>query len=99
MDAQTALASDGVYVRVVSMPSTFIYDKQDASYRENVLPRGVPRVAIEAGMSDYWRKYVGFEGAVIGIDSFGESAPAGVLYKHFGITSDAVVKAVKSVIA
>ena len=96
MDAQKALACDGVHVRVVSMPSTFIYDKQDASYRESVLPKGVPRVAIEAGVTDYWRKYVGLEGAVIGIDNFGESAPAGVLYKHFGITAEAVVKAMKA---
>ncbi len=78
------------------MPSTFVFDKQDAAYRNEVLPRNVPRVAIEAGVTDYWRKYVGLEGVVIGIDTFGESAPAGVLYKHFGITADAVVKAVKS---
>ena len=81
---------------VVSMPSTFVFDKQDADYRNDVLPRNLPRVAIEAGVTDYWRKYVGLEGVVIGIDTFGESAPAGVLYKHFGITADAVVKAVKS---
>ena len=97
MDAQKALASEGVHVRVVSMPSTFQFDKQDAAYRDSVLPKGVPRVAIEAGVTDYWRKYVGLEGAVIGIDSFGESAPAGALYKHFGITAEAVVKAVKAV--
>ena len=99
MDAQKALASEGVHVRVVSMPSTFQFDKQAANYRESVLPKGVPRVAIEAGVTDYWRKYVGLDGAVIGIDSFGESAPAGALYKHFGITAEAVVKAVKAVIA
>ena len=95
MDAQKALASEGVHVRVVSMPSTFQFDKQDATYRDSVLPKGVPRVAIEAGVTDYWRKYVGLDGAVIGIDSFGESAPAGVLYKHFGITVEALVKAAK----
>ena len=97
MDAQKALASEGVHVRVVSMPSTFQFDKQDAAYRDSVLPQGVPRVAIEAGVTDYWRKYVGLDGAVIGIDSFGESAPAGVLYKHFGITVEALVKATKAV--
>ena len=95
MDAQKSLAGEGVHVRVVSMPSTFVFDKQDAVYKADVLPKGTPRVAIEAGVTDYWRKYVGLEGAVIGIDTFGESAPAGVLYKHFGITADALVAAVK----
>ena len=96
MDAQKALAAEGVHVRVVSMPSTFVFDKQDAAYKADVLPKGTPRVAIEAGVTDYWRKYVGLEGAVVGIDTFGESAPAGVLYKHFGITADALVAAVKN---
>ena len=95
LEAQKALAGEGVHVRVVSMPSTFVFDKQDGAYKLEVLPRGVPRVAIEAGVTDYWRKYVGLEGAVIGIDTFGESAPAGVLYKHFGITADALVAAVR----
>jgi transketolase len=93
MEAHKMLASQGVHARVVSMPSTFVFDQQDPAYKESVLPRGVKRVAIEAGITDYWRKYVGLEGAVIGIDTFGESAPAGVLYKHFGITAEAVVKA------
>ena len=97
MEAQKILAAEDVHVRVVSMPSTFVFDKQDKAYRESVLPNGVARVAIEAGVTDYWRKYVGLDGAVIGIDSFGESAPAGVLYKHFGITADALVKAVKAI--
>ena len=96
MEAQKTLAGEGVYVRVVSMPSPFVFDRQDNVYKEDVLPKGVPRVAIEAGVTDYWRKYVGLEGAVIGIDTFGESAPAGVLYKHFGITADALVAAVKA---
>ena len=95
VEAQKLLADEGIHVRVVSMPSTFVFDKQDAAYKEGVLPKGAPRVAIEAGVSDYWRKYVGLEGAVIGIDTFGESAPAGVLYKHFGITAEALVAAVK----
>ncbi len=67
-------------------------------YRDAVLPRGVPRVAVEAGVTDYWRKYVGLDGAVVGIDTFGESAPAGVLFKHFGFSIDNVVAAVRRVI-
>ncbi len=95
MDAQKALALEGIHVRVVSMPSTFIFDKQVAAYKASVLPKSAPRLAIEAGVTDYWRKYVGLDGVVIGIDTFGESAPAPVLYKHFGITVEAVVGAVK----
>ncbi len=98
MGAQAKLAGEGVRVRVVSMPSTSVFDRQDAAYRESVLPRGVPRVAVEAGVSDYWRKYVGLEGAVIGIDRYGESAPGPELFKYFGFTVDHVVAAVKSVI-
>jgi transketolase len=98
MGAQAKLAQEGVRVRVVSMPSTSVFDRQDAAYRETVLPRGVPRVAVEAGVSDYWRKYVGLEGAVIGIDRCGESAPGPELFKYFGFTVDNVVAAVKSVI-
>jgi len=96
--AQKLLAEGGVPVRVVSMPSCTQYDRQEAAYRDDVLPRGVPRVAVEAGVSDYWRKYVGLEGAVVGIDRFGESAPAPDLYKHFGFTADNVVAAVKGVL-
>ena len=96
--AQAELAKEGVRVRVVSMPSTSVFDRQDAAYRETVLPRGVPRVAVEAGVSDYWRKYVGLEGAVIGIDRYGESAPGPELFKYFGFTVDKVVAAVKSII-
>jgi len=96
--AQEALAAEGIAVRVVSMPSTNTFDRQDAAYRGSVLPKGLPRVAVEAGVTDFWRKYVGLEGAVIGIDSFGESAPAPALFKHFGITTEAVVAAVKGVI-
>ena len=96
--AQQALAAEGIAVRVVSMPCTQLFDSQDAAYREAVLPRGMPRVAVEAGVTDYWRKYVGLEGKVIGIDCYGESAPAGELYKFFGITGDAVAAAVRSVL-
>src|SRR5690606_24586422 len=96
--AQQALATAGIAVRVVSMPCTSIFDRQDAAYREAVLPRSLPRVAVEAGVTDYWRKYVGLEGAVIGIDRFGESAPANELYKFFGITAENVAAAVRGVL-
>ena len=96
--AQKLLAGAGVAVRVVSMPSTNVFDRQDAGYRESVLPNGIKRVAVEAGVTDYWRKYVGLEGAVVGLDRFGESAPAGELFIFFGITAEAVVDAVKRVI-
>jgi transketolase len=98
LEAQKQLAGAGVPVRVVSMPSTSVFDRQDANYRNSVLPSGLPKVAVEAGVSDYWRKYVGTEGAVVGIDRYGESAPAGDLFKHFGFTPDNIVKAVRSVI-
>ena len=98
MGAQAKLAEEGVRVRVVSMPSTSVFDRQDAAYREAVLPRGVPRVAVEAGVTDYWHKYVGLEGAVIGIDRYGESAPGPELFKYFGFTVENVVAAVKRVI-
>ncbi len=98
VEAQRRLLEQGVAVRVVSMPSTFAFDRQSADYRACVLLRGVPRVAVEAGVTDGWRKYVGLEGAVIGIDTFGESAPAPVLYEHFGITSARVVEAVLSLV-
>ncbi|ODP34935.1 transketolase [Pandoraea sp. ISTKB] len=93
-----ALAAEGIAARVVSMPSTNVFDRQDKAYRESVLPRGVPRVAVEAGVTAFWHKYVGLEGGVVGIDTFGESAPAGVLFKHFGFTVDHVVATVKSVL-
>jgi transketolase len=87
----------GDKVRVVSMPSTNVFERQDAAYRESVLPTSVRRrVAVEAGVTGFWRQYVGLDGAVVGIDSFGASAPAGELYKHFGITVDAVVEAAKA---
>jgi transketolase len=96
--AQQQLAQAGIAVRLVSMPSTSVFDRQDAAYRNSVLPAQLPKVAVEAGVSDYWRKYVGLEGAVIGIDRFGESAPAGDLFKHFGFTAENIAKAVRSVI-
>jgi transketolase len=96
MDARQILARNGTAVRVVSMPSTNVFDRQEAAYREAVLPAGIPRVAVEAGVTDFWRKYVGLEGAVVGIDRFGESAPADQLFEYFGITSEAVVAAVET---
>ena len=97
MQAAKQLAGEGVRARVVSMPSNNTFDRQPAEWREAVLPRGArKRVAVEAGVTDYWRKYVGLDGAVIGIDSFGASAPIDALYKHFGITVDAVVAAARA---
>jgi len=96
--AKELLAAEKIEVRVVSMPCTQVFDAQDAAYRESVLPKGVPRVAVEAGVTDYWRKYVGLEGAVVGIDTFGESAPAKELFKYFNITAEHVAAAVKGVI-
>ena len=98
LEACQALAGDGIPVRVVSMPCAEVFDRQDAAYREAVLPRAVPRVAIEAGVSNFWFKYVGLDGTVIGIDRFGESAPAGQLFDFFGFTVANVVKTVKSLL-
>ena len=99
MAAQKALGEAGIAVRVVSMPSTNVFERQDAAWKAAVLPAGVPRVAVEAGVTDGWYKYVGLEGRVIGLDRFGESAPAGELFKEFGITAEAVAAAVRAVLA
>lgn len=96
--AQEALAEDGINARVVSMPSTNVFDRQDQAYKDSILTPGVKRVSVEAGVTDFWRKYVGLEGGTVGIDTFGESAPGGVLMKHFGFTVENVVKTVKSVL-
>lgn len=99
MKAADVLASEGVKVRVVSMPSTNVFDKQDEAYRESVLPRSVTkRVAIEAQLSDFWYKYVGFEGRIVGMNSFGESAPADQLFKLFGFTVENVVAKAKEIL-
>ncbi|MDT8376028.1 MAG: transketolase [Mariprofundaceae bacterium] len=96
--ALAAQAESGRKVRVVSMPCCEAYDAQDTAYRESVLPSSVTaRVAVEAGVTSYWAKYVGLNGKTIGIDSFGESAPAELLFKEFGITTEAVVAAVNDV--
>ncbi|MDR2875253.1 MAG: transketolase [Methylobacillus sp.] len=96
--AAAELNAAGTKTRVVSMPSTNVFDAQDKAYRDSVLTPGVKRVAIEAAHPDFWRKYVGLDGAVVGIDTFGESAPGGVLLKHFGFTVENVVKTAKSVL-
>ncbi|WP_417226424.1 transketolase [Amphritea sp.] len=99
MDSAATLEAEGKQVRVVSMPCTDLFDKQDAAYRESVLPAAVKaRVAVEAAQADYWYKYVGLDGAIVGMTSFGESAPAGDLFKLFGFTVDNVVEKVKSVL-
>ncbi len=98
LTAQKQLAEAGIPVRVVSMPSTNLFDKQDAGYKAAVLPANLPKVAVEAGVSAHWYRYVGSNGAVIGMDSFGESAPAGELFKHFGFTPDYVKKAVEALL-
>jgi len=94
MQAQQALAAQGVAVRVVSMPCTRRFDRQPSAWKKQVLPPEVCRVAIEAGQTDFWRKYVGLDGEVLGIDEFGASAPAPALYQHFGLTADNLVQTV-----
>ena len=99
VDAYDKLTAEGHKVRVVSMPSTDAFDKQDAAYRESVLPKAVSaRVAIEAGIADYWFKYVGLNGVIVGMTSFGESAPADLLFKEFGFTVDNVVAKAKELL-
>jgi transketolase len=96
VEAYEQLSKEGRKARVVSMPSTNVFDIQSAEYKESVLPANVTRrVAIEAGITDFWLKYVGLNGEVIGMTTFGESAPAGDLYKHFGITAESAVAAAK----
>ncbi len=100
MAAKAELDAAGIKARVVSMPSTNVFDRQDAAYRESVLPDAVrARVAVEAGVTGFWRQYVGLDGAVVGLDTFGASAPADKLYQHFGITTEAVVAAAKAQLA
>jgi transketolase len=97
--AQQELAARGLAVRVVSLPSTSVFDRQSAAYKSRVLPDGLPRIAIEAGVTDFWWKYVRADGAVIGVDRFGDSAPAADVFRHFGFTVDNVVATVTAVIA
>lgn len=97
--AREALAAEGVPARVVSMPCTSAFDRQDPTWRASVLPPGVPRVAVEAASADYWRKYVGLEGQVVGLDTFGESGRAADLARHFGFTRERVAAAVRAALA
>ncbi len=99
MQAQATLAAEGIAARVVSMPCSNVFDQQSFAYQEEVLPSNLPAVAIEAAHPDFWRKYVGRNGAVVGIATFGESAPAKDLYAHFGITAARVVDAVRARVA
>ena len=96
LHAQQQLASLGIAVRVVSMPSTSVFDRQGAAYKTSVLPAGLPRIAVEMGVTDGWWKYGC--AAVVGIDTYGESAPAPALFKHFGFTADNVVNTVRAVL-
>ncbi|MCK6425492.1 MAG: transketolase [Burkholderiaceae bacterium] len=97
LHAQAELAKLKIAVRVVSMPSTTVFDRQDVAYKTEVLPAKLPRIAVEAGVTDFWWKYGC--AAVVGIDSYGESAPAGVLFQHFGFTADNVVATVRKVLS
>jgi len=99
MQAHELLAKEGIATRVVSMPCTNVFDRQPQSYQDAVLPLDLPAVAVEAAHPDFWRKYVGRTGRVVGIASFGESAPAPALYQHFGITAEAVAQAVRELVA
>ena len=99
MRAQAMLAAEGIPVRVVSMPGSSVFDRQDPAYQDEVLPPGLPVVAVEAAQPDLWRKYVGRRGAVVGLASYGESAPAPALYAHFGISAEAVAAALKRLLA
>jgi transketolase len=98
IDAAAELNAAGTKVRVVSMPSTNVFDRQDQAYKDSVLTAGVKRVAVEAAHPDFWRKYVGLDGAVVGISTFGESAPGGVVMKYFGFTVENVVNTVKGIL-
>ncbi|UTH75846.1 transketolase [Chromobacterium sp. IIBBL 290-4] len=98
LKAQEALAAEGIAVRVVSMPCTNVFDVQDKAWQQSVLPAGLPRIAIEAGHPDFWRKYVGLEGDVVGMATFGESAPAPLLFKEFGFTVENVVAKTRAVL-
>ena len=100
VEAAERLMQKGKKIRVVSMPSTNTFDAQDEAYKESVLPSNVrARIAVEAGVSDYWRKYVGWAGKVVGINTFGESAPAAAVMKYFGFTAENVVRTAEAVMA
>ncbi|NUT14855.1 MAG: transketolase, partial [Cupriavidus sp.] len=98
MRAAVQLADAGIAARVVSMPCVELFYAQDAAYRDTVLPPGVPRVSVEAGSTWFWRGVVGERGRALGLDTFGESAPAEALYQHFGLTPDHVAAAALAVL-
>ena len=98
INSQSALKDEGINARVVSMPCTHAFDRQEKKYQDSVLTSGIKRVSIEVGVTDYWRKYIGLDGASVGINTYGESAPGGDLFKHFGFTVENVVKTVKSIL-
>ena len=98
VEAAAVLEEAGTKTRVVSMPSSNVFDAQDQAYRDSVLPAAVPKVAVEAGVTQYWRAYVGLTGRAVGVDSFGASAPAKQLYTHFGVTAEAVVAAAQEIL-
>ena len=98
VEAAAKLAEEGIAARVVSMPCTDRFDRQDKAYKAEVLPAGIPAVAVEAGVTRGWFKYVGLSGAVVGVDRFGESAPEKDVYAYLGITTAHVVEVAKSVI-
>jgi transketolase len=100
MNTATELNAEGKNIRVVSMPSTDMFDRQDSNYKETVLPNACrKRIAVEAGVTDYWKKYIGLDGAALGIDSFGESAPAKEVYEHFGLTEANLKQTVNDLLA
>jgi transketolase len=99
INVATLLNSEGQNIRVVSMPCTDVYDQQDEAYKESVLPNACRnRLSVEAGVTEYWRKYIGLDGAALGVDTFGESAPAKEVYKHFGLTEENLIKTVNELI-
>jgi transketolase len=97
--AAATLNASGRRIRVVSMPCTDVFDAQDPKWRDRVLPPGCPRIAVEAGIPDYWRKYVGLDGGVLGVPRFGASAPGPDVFRHVGLTAEALVKLVESLLA
>jgi transketolase len=98
MGARKLLAEKSIAARVVSMPCVDVFQRQDQAYRDKVLPNGIKRVAVEAGVSDIWYRFVGLDGAVVGMDRFGESAPAGELFKYFGFTAEKVAETAEKVL-
>jgi transketolase len=99
MEAGRRLGAEGIAARVVNLPSWEMFDAQDKAWKASVLPAGVPRVSVEAGRTQGWERYVGLEGGMVGIDSFGASAPGAVAAAHFGLTAERVVEVARSVLS